>query len=81
MPESAEITDKTSEYFICQRTNATSEKRFRRNFNSPKFDMLTIGTKIVKCNQCNPLECQAPFSFHYHYELYHLLSLLIDRND
>lgn len=72
MPESAEITDKTSEYFICQRTNVTSEKRLRRSSESPKLDMLTIGTKISMQSQ------NAKHYFFYYHELYHLLSLLID---
>lgn len=48
MPESVEITDKTSEYFIRQRTKVTLEKRIHKKFQLSQIGYVngTNGNKI-----------------------------------
>lgn len=48
MPESAEITDKTSEYFIRQRTKVTLEKRIRKKFRLSRIGYVNGTNKDSK---------------------------------
>lgn len=52
MPERAEITDKTSEYFIRQRTKVTLEKRIHEEFRLSQIGYVN-GTNGDSKNRCD----------------------------